>query len=328
MEELPQRSWLVGCGRDCWWTAKASAVDSLYCGACHRWKQQLELQPAPYSFSFWCMRRVGFCAGRRRDRLAWRISLQGVSYKVIIYFFFIFFCRPNSPNSAYSFCVWSNASWRWDLSLNIVNSQRPACLHLSPPPLPISICSPFLQCPVAEKSQKNEKNGPGETNGIPSDSRRKNETARWNHNWERRRLNSGEINDREPVESYHLPLHPRQSESTACPFGRAQSSDDGKKNYFHFYFLFFISEVEEEDGGRDDQHEKEGRRRVENIAASKKKKREKGGWKWRHRCVAFVVVTGPSVLSLSSRPATRFLRRTNLSSSSSFASDAAQDEKN
>ena len=133
MEELPQRSWLVGCGRDCWWTAKASAVDSLYCGACHRWKQQLELQPAPYSFSFWCLRRVGFCAGRRRDRLAWRISLQGVSYKVIIYFFFIFFCRPNSPNSAYSFCVWSNASWRWDLSLNIVNSQRPACLHLSPP---------------------------------------------------------------------------------------------------------------------------------------------------------------------------------------------------
>ena len=173
MEELPQRSWLVGCGRDCWWTAKASAVDSLYCGACHRWKQQLELQPAPYSFSFWSMRRVGFCAGRRRDRLAWRISLQGVSYKVIIYFFFLFFCRPNSPNSAYSFCVWSNASWRWDLSLNIVNSQRPACLHLSPPPLPISICPPFLQCPVAEKSQKNEKNGPGETNGIPSDSRRR-----------------------------------------------------------------------------------------------------------------------------------------------------------
>ena len=70
-------------------------------------------------------------------------------------------------------------------------------------------------------------------------SRRKNETARWNHNWERRRLNSGEINDREPVESYHLPLHPRQSESTACPFGRAQSSDDGKKNYFHFYFIFW-----------------------------------------------------------------------------------------
>ena len=94
-----------------------------------------------------------------------------------------------------------------------------------------------------------------------------------------------------------------------------------------FIFILF-SEVEEEDGGRDDQHEKEGRRRVENIAASKKKKREKGGWKWRHRCVAFVVVTGPSVLSLSSRPATRFLRRTNLSSSSSFASGAAQDGKN